>query len=80
MKTLKKKELIKGDLSNELWREYDFNGRIYRIENPQYVLFYKGGTTHRIVDSNNITHCAPSPGFNGCVLRWEGKKGHAVDW
>jgi len=73
-------DLMKGDLTNEAWREYDFNGRIYRINEPQYVMFHKNGTTHRVVDLHNTVHCLPAPGHCGCALRWLGKKDHAVDW
>lgn len=56
----------------EQWREYDFAGRIYRIDNPARVLFKDGGATHRVIDSAGITHCVPAPGVGGCVLRWSG--------
>jgi len=48
---MQKKEL------NELWREYDFGDRVYRIEHPK-LLFMRlpDGTTHRIVDSKGIVH------------------------
>jgi hypothetical protein len=71
-------ELSQNDISNELWREYDFGGRVYRIENPVTLFMRSGGTTHRVVDSVNVTHCVPAPGVNGCVLRWTGCDGHGV--
>ncbi len=72
-------ELTQGDLSNEAWREYDFGGRVYRIEKPKTLFTRPGGTTHRVVDQNNTTHCVPAPGINGCVLRWTGIDGtHAT--
>jgi len=55
----------------EDWREYDFGGRVYRIDNPKSV--YIGTTTHRVVDQDDIAHCVPAPGFNGCALRWKGE-------
>lgn len=61
------------DITTELYREYDFNGRIYRIDNPVKLFVREGGTTHRVVDSNNVVHCVPVPGVNGCVLRWQSK-------
>ncbi len=64
-------EYSENDLSIEKWREYDFGGRVYRIESPKKLIVRKGGTTHRVVDSNNVTHCVPAPGINGCILRWE---------
>lgn len=56
------------DISKELWREYDFDGRAYRIENPKEL--FMGTTTHRVVDANGVVHCAPAPGQQGCVVRW----------
>ena len=57
------------DLASEQWREYDFGGRIYRIEKP--VRLYIGRSTHRVVDGQGIVHCVPAPGYAGCVLRWQ---------
>jgi hypothetical protein len=67
------KEMKKYDLTGtEEWREYDFDGRVYRIDNPTELQFYSGSTTHRVTDSNGIVHCVPAPGQQGCVLRWKG--------
>jgi hypothetical protein len=66
------------DISSELWREYDFGGRVYRIESPKLLFTRPGGTTHRVVDADDVAHCVPAPGQNGCVLRWTGKSGHGV--
>jgi hypothetical protein len=57
------------DISTESWREYDFDGRVYRIDGPKTL--YIGETTHRIVDAAGVTHCVPAPGQQGCVLRWQ---------
>jgi hypothetical protein len=57
----------------EEWREYDFGGRVYRIDAPKIVQFRPGGETHRVTDSADIVHCVPAPGMHGCVLRWKGK-------
>jgi len=64
-----KKIVVKGV---EEWREYDFDGRIYRIENPVSVEFREGSKTHRVTDEAGIVHCVPAPGQQGCVLRWKG--------
>jgi len=61
-------------LKEELWREYDFDGRVYRIENPEKLVYYSGSTTHRVIDSHGVVHCVPAPGKNGCVLRWRNKQ------
>lgn len=63
------------DLSNEEWREYDFGGRVYRIENPVRLWVRPGGTTHRIEQSDGVVVCLPAPGHCGCVLRWKQKPG-----
>ena len=57
----------------EEYREYDFGGRVYRINDPQFLYTRIGGSTHRIVDFEGIVHCVPAPGINGCVLRWKSK-------
>ena len=56
----------------EEWREYDFKGRVYRIESPVLVQFKKDSTTHRVTDASGVVHCVPAPGNLGCVLRWKG--------
>lgn len=62
------------DLTKEAWREYDFSGRVYRIESPQTL--WIGTTTHRVLDAAGVVHCAPAPGVSGCVLRWKPKNGN----
>jgi hypothetical protein len=57
----------------EEWREYDFGGRVYRIDKPARVQFRQGGDTHRVTDSEGIVHCVPAPGIDGCALRWKGE-------
>ncbi len=61
------------DISHELYREYDFGGRVYKIDAPKEL--YVGKTTHRIVDSEGVAHCVPAPGFHGCALRWKNPDG-----
>lgn len=66
-------DLRKIDLKGvEEWREYDFGGRVYRIDNPVSVEFRDGSSTHRVTDANGIVHCVPAPGQMGCALRWKG--------
>lgn len=62
-------------LETEEYREYDFNGRVYKIEYPKSLITIDNGTTHRVVDQSGIVHCVPAPGFCGCVLRWKSKDG-----
>jgi hypothetical protein len=60
----------KYDISDEIAREYDFGGRIYRIDQPLALFMRVGGTTHRVVDKTGTVHCVPAPGEHACVLRW----------
>ena len=40
----------------EEWREYDFGGRVYRIDLvPASVEFYSGSTTHRVTGGDGMT-------------------------
>jgi len=61
------------DISEELWREYDFNGRNYRISLPIRLYWEEGHTCHRVLDGANVVHCVPAPGTGDCVLRWAKK-------
>jgi hypothetical protein len=63
-------DMTRHDLTAEQWREYDFGGRVYRIEKPSALYLRDGGSTHRVVDGAGVVHCVPAPGLNGCVLRW----------
>lgn len=62
-------------LSGELWREYDFGSRVYRIDNP--VGLFVGTATHRVIDGADVVHCVPAPGVCGCVLRWMPKNANS---
>jgi len=64
-------DLQKSDLTVEAWREYDFGGRVYRVEKPVALYRTKGGSTHSVVDAAGVVHCLPAPGTQGCVLRWK---------
>jgi len=65
--------MIEHDLTSELWREYDFGGRVYRIDEPTRLFMRPGGSTHRVLDKDGVIHCVPVPGNSGCVLRWRSK-------
>lgn len=56
----------------ETWREYDWHGRVYRIQRPVRVQYRDGGATHRVTDMDGVVHCVPAPGTIDCVLRWQG--------
>ena len=68
-------KLTKQDLTCEEWREYDIPGREkpYRINDPKELYYRLGGSTHRVVDQDNVVHCLPVPGSYGTVLRWKSK-------
>lgn len=56
--------------TDELYREYVFlpDMHVYKIAFPIVLIIRAGGTTHRIIDSEGITHCVP---FRpGVVVRW----------
>lgn len=69
MSDLKKIELT----GVEDWREYDFEGRVYRIEKPASVEFRPNGSSHRVTGQDGIVHVVPAPGFQGCVMRFSGR-------
>ena len=71
-------DLIEKNLKGtELWREYEFGTSAdrftYRILAPVTLWYHEGGTTHRVLDSEGVTHCVPAPGQNLCILRWIGE-------
>lgn len=68
-------ELRCYDLTGEDWREYEFFGKVYRIDNPVQLFLREGGTHHRVEDDSGIVHCLPGPGMYGCVLRWKNRAG-----
>lgn len=77
-----KRGLQAADLSAEEWREYEFgeaHQRVtVRIADPKTMYYRRGGTTHRVVDSEGVVWCVPVPGAFGCVLRWKTKPGLPV--
>jgi len=66
-------KLKEYDLTPEEYREYEFNGYTYRIANPVKLFLREDGEMHRVLDSNGVVHCLPSPGKFNCVLRWKSK-------
>lgn len=71
MEEHKMPDLKEYDICDEEWREYDFGGRVYRINDPVSLFMRPGGSTHRVLDVDGVVHCVPIPGSNGCVLRWK---------
>ena len=64
-------EVIKHEFHNEAWREYEFGGIVYRINNPVALYMRPGGTTHRVLDADGIVHIVPAVGEHGCVVRYK---------
>lgn len=64
------------DITSEEFRVYTYaDGSTFRIDNPAtlYVLIdEKGGTTHRVVDVEGVTH-RPERGYVG--ISWAAKEG-----
>lgn len=73
------KKLISKDISDEVFRSYSWicpvskERECYTIHDPISVHFYKGCTTHRVVDKAGFAHCVPAVGFYHCVLSWKSK-------
>jgi len=61
------------DISDEVFREYDFAGRTYVITHP--IMLYIGKTAHRVVDEDGTVHIVPTVGEKGCVIRYRVKPG-----
>jgi hypothetical protein len=66
-------------LGDEEYREYswfyvnekgDSVQADYRINKPAALYYRIGGTTHRVVDADGVTHVVPAPGYLGTALRW----------
>jgi len=69
-------ELQEYDISGEAWREYELpGGKVYRIDNPVTMFWYRRATTHRILDAEGIVHCVHFAGEFNVVLRWQNKEG-----
>jgi hypothetical protein len=59
-------------LETELYREYMLpNGRRYRIDDPQFLVVRKGGSTHRVICADGLTHCIPWEGLT--TLTWKNR-------
>jgi hypothetical protein len=69
-------EIKRYDLDDYEYRDYDFEGRVYRIDKPVAFFWAPGHTTHRVLDANGVVHIVPAPGERGCVLRYRKTEGH----
>ena len=61
-----------SDISHEMWREYEYNGHVFRVDQPVALILRVGSTGHRIVDTENDAHYFPGPSTLGkaVALRW----------
>lgn len=67
------------DISEELYREVVLpTGDVYRIDNPKTLVTRIGGSTHRVVDAQGITHCYADPSVGMSVIRWKARPGTAT--
>ncbi|WP_103727262.1 hypothetical protein [Novosphingobium sp. HII-3] len=65
-----KPELI--DITSEMYRIYCYaNGARFRINHPEQLYVLDGGS-HRVVDSEGVTH-RPTPGW--LAISWKPKPG-----
>lgn len=62
-------ELREFDITTELWREYEYGGQTYRIDEPLALFDHEACTTHRVLTADGVIHVVPVPGAHGCVLR-----------
>jgi hypothetical protein len=68
------------DISNELWRRYDFgDDRTVLIDRPVKLNVKRkpDGDSHRVVDSQGIAHYIPAGWIH---LSWAGKDGEAFSF
>jgi hypothetical protein len=56
-------------LRNE-WREYDFNERVYRIDQPTHVVWNDDDHFEIVYDREGVAHKVPRVGFMNCVIRY----------
>ena len=70
-----RKGLIEGDLSQEVWRRYQFaDGSTYEINDPVRLFTRPGGTTHRVLDESGYFHLIAFPGPAGSTtVTWLNK-------
>lgn len=67
-------DYIKSDISIEQFREVVLqNNTVYRINNPIMLVVRKGGSTHRVVDSDGVVHCYAAPELGKTVIRWKNR-------
>lgn len=69
-----------ADISNEVFRTYDFgDGRIVTIQNPIKLNVKRKpeGDSHRLIDKAGYSHYVPA---GWCHLMWQGKDGTAYNF
>ena len=64
-------QYITADISDELWREVHLSsGLKLRIDNPATLIIRKGGSTHRVVDSDGVVYCYVAPETGHSYIKW----------
>ena len=63
------------DISDEKFRHVIIEGNTHVIKEPQWLIMRPGGSTHRVVDANGMTHCYVAPESGKSFVRWKVKSG-----
>ena len=62
--------MIEKDINEESWREYVYEDeKVYRIENPLMLYIREGGSGHRVLDKEGVTHWVPINVWH--CIRWQ---------
>lgn len=65
------------DLKKEAYRIYEWidpvTGKECRHQIDEPVALFVGKTTHRVLDTNGLTHFVPCIGYFGCILLTQNK-------
>ena len=63
---------IIADISSEEWREVVTNeGLTFRIPKPVTLIIRKGGSTHRVINTNGEVWCYVAPETGKSVIKWK---------
>lgn len=59
------------DISSEIFREYQYDRGVYKIDDPVELHVTESGS-HRVIDRNGTTH---RPATDWLAVRWKPKDG-----
>ena len=70
--------IVPNDVSSEIFRTYHYgDGTSYTIHRPKQLYLLSGGSSHRVVDGDGVTHCPRRP-WN--AITWKQNNGKAFDF